>query len=126
MLALARIMVGQGHARIADVLARERRPLFLLVSHRLMERAGPVARLRDAGAAFIPLVHDLIPVTHPEYARPGVAMQHLQRLEIVAALADGVIVNSAATAAVLRPHLVPQAAPPPLLVAPLGIGQSSW
>ncbi|CAH0303672.1 glycosyltransferase [Roseomonas sp. CECT 9278] len=123
MLALARMMVGRGRARVAEVLGRERRTLFLLVSHRLMEQPEPIAELRRAGAAFIPLVHDLIPATHPEYARPGVAMQHLQRLETVAALADGIIVNSAATAAVLRPHLVRQAAPPPLLVAPLGIGR---
>lgn len=122
-IALARMMVGRGRARVAEVLARERRTLFLLVSHRLMEQPEPIAQLRRAGAAFIPLVHDLIPATHPEYARPGVAMQHLQRLETVAALADGIIVNSAATAAVLRPHLVRQAAPPPLLVAPLGIGR---
>ena len=117
----ARLAVGRGRARLAEVMARERRTLFLLVSHRLMEKAEPIAALRDGGAAFIPLVHDLIPATHPEYARPGVAMQHLQRLATVAALADGVIVNSAATAAVLRPHLVRQDAPPPLVVAPLGI-----
>jgi glycosyltransferase involved in cell wall biosynthesis len=108
---------------VAEVLARNRRTVFLLVSHRLMEQPEPIAELRRAGAAFIPLVHDLIPATHPEYARPGVAMQHLQRLETVAALADGIIVNSAATAAVLRPHLVRQTAAPPLLVAPLGIGR---
>lgn len=123
MLAMARMMVGRGRARVAEVLARERRTLFLLVSHRLMEQPEPIAEMRRAGASFIPLVHDLIPATHPEYARPGVAMQHLQRLETVAALADGIIVNSAATAGVLRPHLVRQAAPPPLLVAPLGIGR---
>jgi glycosyltransferase involved in cell wall biosynthesis len=122
MLAMARMMVGRGRARVAEVLARERRALFLLVSHRLMEQPEPIAELRRQGAAFIPLVHDLIPATHPEYARPGVAITHLQRLETVAALADGIIVNSAATASVLRPHLVRQAAAPPLLVAPLGIG----
>jgi glycosyltransferase involved in cell wall biosynthesis len=125
MMAIARVMVGRGRARVAEVLARERRTVFLLVSHRLMEQPEPIAELRRAGAAFIPLVHDLIPATHPEYARPGVAMQHLQRLETVAALADGIIVNSAATAAVLRPHLVRQAAAPPLLVAPLGIGRTA-
>jgi glycosyltransferase involved in cell wall biosynthesis len=116
-----RLAVGRGRRRLREVLAREGRTLFLLVSHRLMERPEPIAALRAAGAAFIPLVHDLIPVTHPEYARPGVAMQHLRRLDTVASMADGVIVNSAATAAVLRPHLVAQDGAPPLVVAPLGI-----
>nr|WP_221244375.1 glycosyltransferase family 1 protein [Neoroseomonas alkaliterrae] len=116
-----RLAVGRGRQRLREVLAREGRALFLLVSHRLMERPEPIAALRAAGAAFVPLVHDLIPVTHPEYARPGVAMQHLRRLDTVASMADGVIVNSAATAAVLRPHLVAQDGAPPLVVAPLGI-----
>lgn len=121
LIAFARLSVGRGRTRLAEVMARERRTLFLLVSHRLMEQPEPIAELRRAGAAFIPLVHDLIPATHPEYARPGVAMQHLQRLDTVASLADGIIVNSAATAAVLTPHLVGQATSPPVLVAPLGI-----
>lgn len=119
LLAIARLTLGRGRAELGRVLDRERRTLFLLVSHRLMEQPEPIEALRRAGAAFIPLVHDLIPATHPEYARPGVAMQHLQRLATVAALADGIIVNSAATEAVLRPHLVHQS--PPVLVARLGI-----
>jgi glycosyltransferase involved in cell wall biosynthesis len=121
LLALARLSIGRGRSRLDATLARERRSAFLLVSHRLMEEPGPIDALRRAGAAFVPLVHDLIPATHPEYARPGVAMQHLQRLATVAALADGIIVNSSATAAVLKPHLVRQASRPPVLVAPLGI-----
>lgn len=120
-LAFARVALGRGQGRLDATLARQRRSLFLLVSHRLMEQPEPIAALRRAGASFIPLVHDLIPATHPEYARPGVAQQHLRRLATVAALADGVIVNSAATAASLRPHLVRPGAVPPVAVAPLGI-----
>lgn len=120
-LALLRLVVSRGRARLTEVMARERRTLFLLVSHRLMEKPEPIAELRAAGAAFIPLVHDLIPATHPEYARPGVAMQHLRRIETVASLASGIIVNSAATDAVLQPHLVRQTAPPEVVVAALGI-----
>jgi glycosyltransferase involved in cell wall biosynthesis len=120
-LALLRVAVSRGRTRLAEVMARERRTLFLLVSHRLMEKPEPIAHLRASGAAFIPLVHDLIPATHPEYARPGVAMQHLRRLETVASLAAGIIVNSAATGAVLQPHLVRQSDPPAVVVAPLGI-----
>ena len=115
------LTLGRGRGRLAQVMERERRTLFLLVSHRLMEKPEPIAALRAAGAAFIPLVHDLIPATHPEYARPGVAMQHLRRLETVASLASGIIANSAATAAILQPHLVRQADPPAVVVAPLGI-----
>lgn len=120
-IALARLAVGRGRGKVDAMVSQHQNPILLLVSHRLMERAEPIAELRKAGAAFVPLVHDLIPATHPEYARPGVALQHLKRLTTVASLADGVIVNSAATEAVLRPHLVQQSPPPPVLIAPLGI-----
>lgn len=121
LLAFARLALGQSRSALGRALEGHRRSLFLLVSHRLMEQPEPIQALRRGGAAFIPLVHDLIPATHPEYARPGVAMQHLRRLSTVSTLADGIIVNSEATGAVLRPHLVGQASAPPVLVAPLGI-----
>jgi glycosyltransferase involved in cell wall biosynthesis len=121
LMALVRLTLGRGRATLMRRLESRRRSVFLLVSHRLMEQPEPIEELRRAGAAFVPLVHDLIPATHPEYARPGVAMQHLQRLATVAALADGIIVNSQATRAVLQPHLVGQAVAPPVVVAPLGI-----
>ncbi|MFC7607740.1 glycosyltransferase family 4 protein [Teichococcus aestuarii] len=81
--------------------------------------------MRRAGCAFVPLIHDLIPVTHPEYARPGQAEKHLRRITTTAALADGVIVNSVATAEALSPYLSGRAAPPPVVVAPLGIDTQS-
>nr|WP_246503736.1 glycosyltransferase family 1 protein [Plastoroseomonas arctica] len=86
-----------------------------------MEKQEPIARLRQAGALFVPLVHDLIPATHPEYARPGVTQQHLRRLATISAQADGIIVNSSATAAALRPHLARREGQPPVRVAVLGV-----
>jgi glycosyltransferase involved in cell wall biosynthesis len=56
-------------------------------------------------ARFLCLIHDLIPIDYPEYARPGGADLHRRRIETVAALADGVIVNSAATGKSMRPWL---------------------
>ena len=41
------------------------RSVFLLVSHRSLDRAPAIAPLRRAGAAFVPFVHDLIPLSHP-------------------------------------------------------------
>lgn len=54
-------------------------------------------------ARFLCFVHDLIPIDYPEYARPNGAALHRRRIETVAALADGVIANSAATARSMRP-----------------------
>jgi glycosyltransferase involved in cell wall biosynthesis len=56
-------------------------------------------------ARFLCLVHDLIPIEFPEYARPTGAALHRRRIETVAQLADAAIVNSAATGRSLRPWL---------------------
>jgi glycosyltransferase involved in cell wall biosynthesis len=48
---------------------------------------------------FKPLffVHDLIPITHPEYCRPGEIDRHKARMNTVLGAGHGVIANSAAT-----------------------------
>ena len=56
-------------------------------------------------ARFLCLVHDLIPIEYPEYARPNGAVEHRTRIETIATLADGIITNSAATKASLAPWL---------------------
>ena len=53
--------------------------------------------LEQEQARFVCLVHDLIPIEYPEYARPGGKAQHEVRMDCVAQLADAVIVNSDAT-----------------------------
>lgn len=116
----AGLALGAGRGALSATLARHRRSAFLLVSHRSLDRDGPIAALRATGAAFVPLVHDLIPLSHPEYARPSQVGRHARRLATTAALADGILVNSAATAEVLTAYLPPGA--PAIAVAPLGIG----
>ena len=95
------------------------RAIYLLVSHRHLHRQAGLAQvLRRSGAAFVPLIHDLIPLQFPEYGRPGEADRHRRRIATVARLADGVIVNSAATGAALAPYLPAGRA---VHVAPLGV-----
>lgn len=120
-LGRGRLLLGLGRSDLARLMNGTRRLAFLLVSHQALDRSGPIEAMRRAGCAFVPLIHDLIPVTHPEYARPGQAEKHLRRINTTAALADGVIVNSVATAEALAPYLAGRAAPPPVVVAPLGI-----
>lgn len=81
---------------------------------RLMARI--VAR---EGGAFIALVHDLIPIEHPEYARAGGDVIHRTRMATLARLADGLIANSHATAGGLK-RLLPATHAPAIRVAPLG------
>ena len=94
-------------------------PAYLSVSHRNLDREGAVAAmLARTGAAFIPLIHDLIPIENPEYARPGEEGRHLKRMATVSRLADAVIVNSAATRDAMRQHVSRHV---PSLVALLGV-----
>lgn len=121
LAALGGLALGAGRAVLGQALAAPR-PVFLLVSHRSLDRARDIAPLRRAGAAFVPFVHDLIPLTHPEYARPAQVQRHAKRVATIAAQADGVIANSAFTADTLLSHLARHGtAAPPIAVAPLGI-----
>lgn len=65
-------------------------------------------------------VHDLIPVTHPEYCRPGEDVHHHQRMGVVLRTAAGVVVNSNHTRLALLGFAQAQGLPqPPTVVAPL-------
>jgi len=98
------------------------RPVYLLVSHQNLHRRARLARFKArSGAAFVVFVHDLIPMDYPEYARPGQAERHRQRVETICALADGVVVNSQATADSLAPHLARNGRAVPMLVAHPGV-----
>jgi glycosyltransferase involved in cell wall biosynthesis len=113
---------GLGRTGLATVLERHRaRCVFLLVSHRSLDRPQPIAGIRRAGAAFVPMLHDMIPLTHPEYTRPGQVARHARRVATTAALADGVLANSAATATALDMRMSGARRRAPLAVAPLGI-----
>jgi glycosyltransferase involved in cell wall biosynthesis len=71
-------------------------------------------------AKFVCLIHDLIPVQFPEYARPGGAADHVLRIQTVTALADAIITNSEATGKALRPFIDGSGRRPILAAAPLG------
>ena len=98
------------------------RTTYLNMSHHHLNRPAVIAEAkRRYGAGFVCMVHDLIPMEFPEYARPAEPARHELRIRTVADLADGVLVNSAATAASLQPWLDRAGRGTPVLVAPLGI-----
>jgi len=72
-------------------------------------------------AKLVCFVHDLIPITHPEYVRPGQAGIHRRRMDTVAALADVVLVNSAATQATFLRYVEGKPNVPKVHVVHLGI-----
>jgi glycosyltransferase involved in cell wall biosynthesis len=97
-------------------------PIYLLVSHHHLERRHIIARLKQtAGACFVCLIHDLIPIEYPEYALPGQDEKHRRRIETAAAFSDAVIVNSIVTRDAFQPYLARAGRAPPVLVAPFGV-----
>ncbi len=91
--------------------------------HHLTRPALVAAIRRRERAKLVCMVHDLIPLDYPEYARAEGAAQHVQRIETVVRQADGIIVNSHATLQSLRPHLDRAGRDPPTAVAHLGTGE---
>jgi len=66
------------------------------------------------------MVHDLIPVTHPEYCRPTEQTRHARRIQTILATAAGVVTNSQSTLQALSAYAADKGLPmPPALAAPL-------
>jgi glycosyltransferase involved in cell wall biosynthesis len=72
--------------------------IYLNVGHTGLNspHLGPWLSKRGLRSVF--LVHDLIPINHPQYCREGEAARHVQRVETALRSANGLILNSAATA----------------------------
>lgn len=102
---------------------RAGRPVaYLHVSHHNLQKPEPFRRLKTIGLPSAVMVHDLIPIEHPEFARPGDDEKHRRRMATVAETADLVIANSADTARRFARHLDEIGrAVPETLVAHLGI-----
>ena len=115
------LLAAREQALAARLQRSAARPVYLLVSHHHLENHRLIARLKQRSRAlFVCLIHDLIPIEFPEYAKPGQATHHLRRIETAVELADALIVNSAVTQRALQPHLDRAGRAPPLLVAPFG------
>jgi len=70
---------------------------FFNISHFGLEHPAYARRLRSYGVRPLFFVHDLIPITHPEYCRPGSAEKHVSRIQAMLQFGQGVICNSTAT-----------------------------
>ena len=86
----------------------------------LTNRALVASILKHERAQLVCLVHDLIPLQYPEYARPDGAMLHARRMGTITGLADGIVCNSHATLAALQPWLAKAGRTPLTAVAHLG------
>lgn len=93
--------------------------ILLNTGHSGLEQPAYAALLRKLEARPVFLVHDLIPITHPEYCRPGEDLRHARRMDAVLELAAGVVANSQATLDELARHAAGRGRPMPPAAAAL-------
>ena len=74
-----------------------RNRLYLNIGHTGLNSGGFRDWARCADVRPIYLVHDLIPITHPEFCRAGESEKHRERMRTILSTAVGVIGNSQAT-----------------------------
>jgi hypothetical protein len=71
--------------------------IYLNVGHTGLNEPSLTGWIKRAGTRAVYMVHDLIPLTHPQFCRPGEALKHAQRIDHVLESATGIIGNSEAT-----------------------------
>ncbi len=109
---VARAYVTRWRPREASILINS--------GHFGLEHPSYAQRVRRRGLRPVYFLHDLIPITHPEYARPGESGRHQRRLEAMCTTGHGLVVNSEATRAALERFAHGSGwRLPPCVVAPL-------
>jgi glycosyltransferase involved in cell wall biosynthesis len=95
---------------------------YLNVSHFGLEQPRVLDRLTARGIPSVVMIHDLIPILHPEYCSPSAARLHRIRVDAVCRNGALVIANSAATAGDVAAYAKANGqVAPPVCVAPLGL-----
>jgi glycosyltransferase involved in cell wall biosynthesis len=94
--------------------------VYLNVGHTGLDAPGLTQWLQALDARAVYMVHDLIPLTHPEYCRPGESARHGARMDTVLRTGAAVLANSQATLEDLRGFATTRSLSlPPAVVAPL-------
>jgi glycosyltransferase involved in cell wall biosynthesis len=96
--------------------------IYLNVSHFGLEQPRVLERLTARGVRPAAMIHDLIPIVHPEYCSAPAAGWHLKRVQTLLRHRALIIANSKSTAEELRTFAaVNGLAAPDICVAPLGL-----
>jgi len=83
---------------------RARGQMLVNTAHYGIEHAGYARLLRLIGVRPIFMIHDLIPITHPEFCRKGERKRHLMRIRQAVTVGNGIIANSKHTLDVLSEY----------------------
>ena len=96
--------------------------VYLNSSHTQLEKVERFEWTAAASIKCVFFIHDLIPIDFPEFVSPGSPARHEGRLNTVARLASGIVVNSDYTARSVASYFeARKIAVPPVEVVPLGV-----
>lgn len=89
--------------------------VYANVGHTGLDRPRLARWIMEHRLRAVMLVHDLIPITHPQFCRMGEADRHARRMDLALRSASAIIANSAATRADLVAYARAQSLPCPIL-----------
>lgn len=96
--------------------------LYINVGHTSLNTPDILTVLERRGIDRVIMLHDLIPITHPEFCRPGDGPKHRRRVVNTLRHASRILVNSQYTADELHAFAAREQLPvPPVHVAHLGL-----
>jgi glycosyltransferase involved in cell wall biosynthesis len=115
------IALALRHVSALWPVRRTRGSLYLNIGHTGLDKPGFAAWVKRCGLRPVHFIHDLIPITHPQYCRAGESDKHAKRMRSALATASGIIGNSRDTLSALETFAVREGlAMPPHLAAWLG------
>ncbi len=110
--------VAYGHVRFRRP---ERDTILFNTGHSGLDRPDYAQRVARLGLRPIYFIHDLIPISHPEYCRTGEVNRHERRVRTMLETGNGIIANSEDTLRALNRFAALHRLPvPPTVVAPIG------
>ncbi len=96
--------------------------LYFNLGHTGLSDPRTLTELRDRGIERIVFLHDLIPITHPEFCRPGDGAKHRERVLNALRYASRILVNSQYTADEITAFAAREGiTPPPIDAVHLGL-----
>ena len=112
------------HIRVWKQFFRSRRmtelpsgKLYFNVGHTSLNSPAILQGLAARGIESVVFLHDLIPITHPEFCRPGDGPKHQARVETALKYASHIVVNSEYTAHELALFAAANSLPTPAIHA---------
>lgn len=117
------LLLAPGKSLHRCVARSDRRWIYVIPSQWVLERTALIESLKRSGdVKLVYFMHDVLPLTHPEYFLPNVEERDRRRADNAMRFADAIVVNSNATANALRALFGPALSDERIVVALLGPG----